>query len=297
MPDTEESADSMAKKISELHNAEEKFRALLNKRDEINSQAAVFRSERDSLNDQKRAIQEQIRDERDKRDALVAEMRVHKEQRDGLQRQAKELIEFKRNLKGRPLGDLNEEIKALSKQIRDLDLKQQTVPMTIPEERKLLDSLKAKMSELERVRIILSEQEKVVKEIHNIDQSIDELFRRADKEHEEVVRLSDESQTHHDRVTSLMREVASLKASADKKHADFVKLREEADAAHNKAADMRDKIIEIRKERRMAWQEEQDSIKAVNEATRRALDDEEKKDQAVEEALALLLKKKKIEIR
>ena len=287
----------MAKKISDLRSAEEKFRALLNKRDDINAQAAVFRSERDSLNDEKRDVQEKVREERDGRDALVAEMRVHKDQRNDLQRQAKELIEFKRKLKGRPLGDLNEEIKALSKQINDLNLKQQTVPMALPEEKKLLDDLRAKMAELERVKVILSEQEKIVKEIHSIDQSIDELFRRADREHEEVVRLSKESQERHDRVTALMKDVAVLKGAADKNHAEFVKLREEADAVHQKAVEMRDKIIEIRRERRAAWKEEQDSIKAVNEATRKALDDERRKDQAAEEALELLLKKKKVEIR
>lgn len=286
----------MAKKISDLRSAEEKFRALLNKRDGINAQAAVFRSERDRLNDQKRGIQEQVRDERDRRDALVAEMRAHKERRNDLQRQAKELIEFKQKLRGRPLGDLNDEIKALSKQIKDIDLKQQTVPMALPDEKKLLDDLKAKIVELERVKNILTEQEKIVKEIHNIDQSIDELFRRADKEHEEVVRLSNESQERHDRVTALMKDVAVLKGSADKNHAEFVKLKEEADTVHAKAVDMRDKIIEIRKERRATWQEEQDSIKAVNEATRKALDDEKRKDQAAEEALELLLKKRKVEI-
>ena len=287
----------MAKKISDLRSAEEKFRALLNKRDDINAQAAGFRSERDSLNDKKREIQEQVRGERDARDALVAEMRVHKERRNDLQRQAKELIEFKRKLRGRPLGDLNEEIRALSKQIEEMNLKQQTVPMTLPAEKKLLDELKAKMAELERVKNILTEQEKIVKEIHNIDQSIDELFRRADKEHEEVVRLSKESQERHDRVTALMKNVAVLKGAADKNHADYIRLKEDADAVHRKAVEMRDKIIEIRKERREAWQEEQDSIKAVNEATRKALDDEKRKDQAAEEALELLLKKKKVEIR
>ncbi len=287
----------MPKRISELRSAEEKFRALLNKRDDINSQANAIRSERDSLNDQKRGLQEQVRDARDQRDALVAEMRAHKERRDDLQRKAKELIEFKRKLKGRPLGDLNEEIRAIQKEIRELELKQQTVPMTIPKERELLDSLKHKMEDLERVRTILSEQEKIAKEIHNIDQSIDELFRRADKEHEEVVRLSDESQVFHDRVTALMREVVGLKATADKKHSDFVKLREEADAAHRKATEMRDRIIEIRRERRTARLEEESSIKAVNEATRKALDDEDKKEKAVEEALQMLLDRKKVEIR
>ena len=287
----------MARKISDLRSAEEKFRALLNKRDDINSQAAAFRTERDGLNAKKREVQEKIREERDQRDALVAEMRTHKDQRNDLQRQAKELIEFKRKLKGRPLGDLNDEIKALSKQIKELNLKQQTVPMALPEEKKLLDDLRAKIAELERIKVILSEQEKIVKEIHNIDQSIDELFRRADKEHEEVVRLSKESQERHDRVTGLMKEVAVLKGAADKNHADFVKLKGEADGVHQKAVEMRDKIIEIRKERRAAWQEERDSIKAVNEATRKALDDERRRDQAAEEALELLLKKKKVEIR
>ena len=287
----------MAKKIDDLRNAEEKFRALLNKRDEINAQASALRSERDSLNDQRKVIQDDLRTARDKRDALVVEMRVHKDRRDDLQRKAKELIEFKRKLKGRPLGDLNTEIRKLSREIEGLELKQQTVPMTIPKERELLDDLKAKMKELESVRVILAEQEKIVKEIHGIDQSIDELFRQADKEHEEVVRLSNESQVHHDHVTSLMKDVSSLKAAADKKHADFVKLREDADAAHQKAMDMREKVIEIRKERRVSWQEEQDSVKEVNRAARDALDDQEKRDAAAEEALQLLLKKKKVEIR
>jgi len=284
----------MAKKIDDLRNAEEKFRALLNKRDDINAQASAIRSERDTLNDQRRELQEQVREVCDKRDALVAEMRVYKDRRNDLQRKAKELIEFKGKLKGRPMGDLNSEIRKLSGEIESLDLTQQTVPMTIPKERKLLDDLKAKRNELERVRTILVDQEKIVKEIRDIDQSIDELFRQADKEHEEVVRLSNESQEHHDHV---MKEISSLKGVADKKHADFVKLREDADAAHQKATDMRDKIIEIRKERRAEWQEEQDSVNEVNKAARDIFDDEKRKDAAAEEALQLLLNKKRVEMR
>ncbi|MCJ7489338.1 MAG: hypothetical protein MUO87_04235 [Thermoplasmata archaeon] len=287
----------MAKKIDDLRNAEEKFRALLNKRDDINAQASAIRSERDMLNDQRRELQEQVREVRDKRDALVAEMRAYKDRRNDLQRKAKELIEFKGKLKGRPMGDLNSEIRKLSGEIENLDLTQQTVPMTIPKERKLLDDLKAKRQELERVRTILGDQEKIVEEINDIDQSIDELFRQADKEHEEVVRLSNESQEHHDRVTSVMKDISSLKGVADKKHTDFVKLREDADAAHQKATDMRDKIIDIRKERRASWQEEQDAVNEVNKAARDIFDDEKRKDAAAEEALQLLLNKKKVEMR
>ncbi len=287
----------MAKKISELRSAEEKFRALLNKRDEINATAAATRAERDTLNDQKKDLQEQMRDLRDKRDALVAEMKVFKARRGELQAKAKELIAFKQSLKGRPLGDLNEEMRNLSREIKKMDTHQQTVPMTIPKERALLDEMRAKMKDLERVKEILSEQEKIKKEISNIDQSIDELFKQADQQHAEVVRLSDESQKFHEQATGVMKDVAALKAAADKKHADYMKLREEADAVHQKASEMRGKIIEIRKEKRAAWQEEQNAVRDVNLATRKALDDRDKKDRAADEALELLLKKGKVEIR
>jgi len=60
---------------------------------------------------------------------------------------------------------------------------------------------------------------------------------------------------------------------------------------------MRGKIIEIRKEKRAAWEEERNAVKEVNLATRKALDDKGKKDRAADDALELLFKKGKIEIR
>ena len=287
----------MPKKISEIQNAELKFRALLNKRDEINEQAAVLRSERDSLHEQKTVLQEQMNVARNKRDAFVAEMRIHKKRRDELQAKAKELIEFKKKTKGTPIGSLKDEIHALESDARMMELRQQTVPLSIPKERELLDELKKKMAEIERLKKVLVEQNKIAKEIHDMDRSIDALFRQADKEHDEVVRLSEEQHKAHEEASSLYKEVASLAASANKKHTDFMKLREQADAVHQKASEMRDKIIEIKKEKRMERMEEKNAIRDVNIAVRRALDDQSKKDRAADEALQMLLKKGKVEIR
>src|SRR4030066_379285 len=118
----------MPKKISELQSAELKFRALLNKRDEINEQAVVLRSERDSFNEQRKGLQELMSAARDKRDALVAEMRVHKKRRDELQAKAKELIAYKLKMKGKPLGSLKDEIRVLEGGAKDMEGKQRTVP-------------------------------------------------------------------------------------------------------------------------------------------------------------------------
>jgi len=287
----------MQKKISEIQSAELKFRALLNKRDEINEQAAVLRSERDSLHEKKQELQEQMNAARDKRDGFVVQMRVHKKKRDELQAKAKELIEFKKKRKGAPTGSLKDEIRAMEADARMMELRQQTVPLSIPKERELLDELKKKMAEIERMKKVLAEQNKIAKEVHDMDRSIDALFKQADKEHDEVVRLSEAQHKAHEEASSLYKETASLSAAANKKHTDFMKLREEADAAHQKASEMRDKIMEFRKEKRMEWIEEKNAIRDVNTAVRRALDDQSKKDKAADEALQMLLKKGKVEIR
>ena len=284
------------KKISELQSAELRFRALLNKRDEINDQAAALKSERDSLNEQKKALQEQMNAARDKRDALVEQMRAHKKKRDEFQGKAKDLIDFKKKLKGRGTGSLRDEIRAMDAEVRLLELRQQTVPLSLPKERELLDTIKSKTAEVERMKKVLSEQEKIEKEVKDLDKSIDTFFRQADKEHAEVVRLSDEQHKAHEEASAIFKDLAQLMASANKKHEGFMKLREEANAVHLKASEMRDKIIEIRKEKRMEKYEELKAIRDVNTATRKALDDKTKKDKAADEALAMLLKRGKIEI-
>jgi uncharacterized coiled-coil DUF342 family protein len=286
----------MPKKISELQSAELKFRALLNKRDEINEQAVLLRSERDSLNERKKVLQGQMGAARDKRDALVTEMRVHKKKRDELQAKAKDLIAYKQKMKGKPLGSLKDEIRALEREAKEMERTQQTVPLSIPKERDLLDNLRKKIAQVADLKKTLSEEEKVLKEVRDVDKSIDSLFKQADKEHDEVVRLSEEQHKAHEEASVFVKEIAALRASADKKHEEFLKLREEADAAHNKAQEMRDKVIDIRKEKRMERMEERNAVRDVNIATRKALDDKVKKDKAADEALAMLLKKGKVQI-
>ena len=285
------------KKISELQSAELKFRALLNKRDEINEQAVILRSERDSLHEKKKDLQDEMKGARDKRDALVVEMRIHKKKRDELQAKGKELIEFKKKIKGSPTGSLKDEIRAMEAEVRAMELRQQTVPMKIPEERKFLEEIKKKSEEAKRLRVVLAAQDKVQREVHNLDKSIDAFFKQADKEHAEVVRLSEDQHKAHEEATVHAKEIAILTATANKKHEEFLKLREEADAVHQKASEMREKLIEIKGAKRKERMEERQAVRDVNLATRKVLDDKHVRDKAADEALQLLLKKGKVEIR
>ena len=284
------------KKISELDIAELKFRALLNKRDEINEQAAAARSERDSLHDKKRELQVPMRAARDKRDAAVVEMRVHKAKRDELQRKAKEFIEFKRKVKGKPMGDLKTEIRVVEADIKGMELRQQTVALKLTEERELLEKIKAKANDLRRLKEILVEQEKIQTEVKDVDASINTLFKLADKEHAEVVRLSEEQHRFHEEAQTNAKEIGVLAATANRKHEEFLKLKGEADAVHQKAMELRGKVIEIKDQKRAEIREERNAIRDVNLATRKALDDKEKKDKVADEALQMLFKNGKVEI-
>jgi phosphoserine phosphatase len=284
------------KTISELQSAEEKLSALLNKRDEINEQAFVLRSERDSLNDRKRTVREALAAARDQRDAIVAEMRLHKAKRDELQKKAKALIAVRKDIKGEPQADLRGGTRAIERQIRDMEMKHQTTPMSVADEKEFLEGIKAKANELAKMRKVLADQDKVDKEARGVDKSIDELFRQADKEHEEVVRLSDESQKFHDEASSLFKEMKTLSETADKKHQEFIKTKEEADAAHQKAMELREKVLEVRNAKRAERMEERTAVREVNVTARRVLDDKHRKEQVADEALRTLLKGGKIQI-
>jgi uncharacterized coiled-coil DUF342 family protein len=238
-----------------------------------------------------------MKEARDRRDTFVGQMRGHKKRRDDLQAKAKELIEFKKKLKGKPMGSLKDEIRAMEGDVRVMELRQQTVPLTIPKERELLEVIKKRVAEIQKLKVVLAEQEKIQKEVHDLDKSIDALFRQADKEHAEVVRLSEGQHKAHEEAAALFKEIAALVASANKKHDEFLKLREGADAAHQKAQEMRDKIIEIKGAKRAERMEERKAVRDVNIATRKALDDKGVRDKAADEALQMLLKKGKIEIR
>jgi uncharacterized coiled-coil DUF342 family protein len=89
------------KERTELDNAEKKFQSLVDKRNELNTEANIYRDERDAIHAQKKKLLEEAREKRGLRNALVKEMREHKKKRNELQKKAKELIAFKQKRGGK----------------------------------------------------------------------------------------------------------------------------------------------------------------------------------------------------
>lgn len=283
------------KSRTELQIAEIKYKTLLQKRDELNAEASVPRDERNTLNEQKRELIDEMQGLKKERDSKVAEMRKHKSKRNELQKRAKELITFKRGKRRKFDTDLPTEIDNLRMEIHKLQMKQETTALSLPKENELIDAVREKRKELDELEEMYEEQKRLILEVEGVDNAITDLFKKADEEHQMVVKLSNEAQEIHERIVVLIKEISHLIAEADKKHEEFLKVKVKADHYHNRAVEMRQKILSEKRAKRAEARKAKKIIEDQNIAARKALTDKKRLDEDAEKALDTLLKKGKIE--
>ncbi|MCK4757533.1 MAG: hypothetical protein KAS67_03695 [Thermoplasmata archaeon] len=284
------------KKSSEQDNAEQKYSGLIEKRNELNTQAREYAEARNALNTERRRILDECGEMREERRKLVDQMRVHKKRRNAYQAKGKALIEKKRKAKGKLPPGLDKEIETTRAEVRYMDIKQQTVPMTVQEENILLDEIKHKMRKMEELEVVKEEEDKVLEDVKKADLSITELFELADEEHEKVVVLSKQINVVHDKITAATKSIPHLIAEANKNHEAYVSIKEKADAIHEKAQEMRRKLMAMRNEKREEAREGRKMVSDHNKGVKKELADEKSLDKAADDALQKLLKKGKVEI-
>ncbi len=285
------------KEKSELETAEIKLETLIQRRDALNAEAAAARQARDLLHNQRKELSEQMHALRDERDAFVREMRVHRDRRNELQAKAKELIELKRKVRGAMHTSIVGDLERLRKEVKELEMRQQTSPMKLDEENALLDDLRGKLRELKELEGLKGDQDRTYREVRDLDASITDLFKAADQEHELVVKLSTEQKDRHEKLVGVMTQISGLVEEANKKHEEFLDIRARADEFHKKAMEMREKVLTIRNEKRAEIREARNLIRQQNLTVRKELLDDRKLDKAAEEALQVLLKKGRVEMK
>ncbi len=285
------------KEKTELDTAEIKLESLIQRRDAANAEAAAFRQERDLLNDQRKDVAAQVRALREERDAFVKEMRVHRDRRNELQAKARELIELKRKVRDAMHPSIRGDVERLRKEVKELEMRQQTTHMKLDEENALLDDLRGKLRELKELEGLKGDQDKTFREVRDLDASITDLFKAADQEHELVVKLSTEQKDRHEKLMAIVGQIDGLTTEADKQHEEYLKARERADELHKKAMEMREKVLTIRNEKRAEIREARDMIRQQNLTVRKELLDDKKLDKAAEDALQVLLKKGRVEVK
>src|SRR5437016_1714341 len=167
------------KTSSELEQAEIKLQSLMEKRDALNAEAQQARQERDLVHEKKREVGVRLRPLKDRRASFAAEARAHREKRDELQAKAKALIELKRKLRASGPTDVGAELRALTRRVSQLEMRQQTASLSLSKENELIDELKASMKRLKVLQSLKADQDKIVKEVRDLDSGITDLFRAA----------------------------------------------------------------------------------------------------------------------
>jgi phosphoserine phosphatase len=284
------------KEIEQIKDAEKKYQSYIEKRNELNDMARVLREERDMVNEKRKEIKEKMDKVKKKRDELVSKMRQHKEIRNKLQQQAKELIEAKRKKKGDVFRNLPLHVEELKADFQMLEYRQETVPMDTAEENKLIDSIREKRKQYEKSKKQLDEQKLIEVDITDKDNAIDELFKKADEEHEKVQKYYDENQKKHEEYVKLVNELCLSISEANKKHDQYMELKNEAQKIHEKAFEMRSKMMAIKGERRKRYEEDKRVIREQNLSARKAVLDEKKLDEIADESVDALKKGKKISL-
>jgi uncharacterized coiled-coil DUF342 family protein len=292
----EEELEEQKKTQAEIKNAEKKYQNLIDKREELKKGAYLIRDERDTLNKERKAIIDSIKDTRAKRDEYMARIKEHKKKRNEYQKQAKGLIEAKKSKRQKVFKNIGGEIATAKAELDFLDVKRQTTPMNLREENELIDEMRSKKKNLEHLEKMKPEQEELSAEVMTIDEKIDQLFKRADKEHEKVVKLSAESQEFFDEIKKKTLEISHLIKQADKKHEEYMKIMERSGYFHKRAMEMRDKAVALKRVRRTKAREARKVVQDQNVAVKKALDDDDKLDKAADDAVKTLLKKGKIEM-
>jgi uncharacterized coiled-coil DUF342 family protein len=288
--------EKIKKSRKHLEDAEKRFQAVIEKRDELHAEGNIIKEERDALHQQKRDMAERIRELKEQRTELVEKMREHKKRRDQAQSEAKRLIARRRGRSQEMVGDLVGQIDDLETEIKLMDYQYQTEPLDMKKEKDFMDKFKLKYKQLKELKKLKPDHEVLLGEIDDINERITGLFKLADEEHVEVDKFYKKSQKVHEEIIGINEEITILVEEANKKHKEFVKLNERATHFHERAMEMRGKILSIRRERREIISEARKVVDDINLEVKNTLEDDEALEKAAADAVKKLKDKGKINL-
>ncbi len=300
-PATETAPDAKAEAAKvegpvDIRNLQDKFHGLLDQRNEFNDLARAAREGRDLLNGQRREKAKEIDDQKTARDRKNEEMKEFKDLRNSYQDQAKALIAQRKGKAGAIEKSIPLQARKLKNDIQQALERQETTVLDPAKEKALVDDVRRKRVELAALEAEMGKQKAASVDLSDTDAAIDELFKKADEEHEKVLAIQKLANEHHDKFVAAVKEVRMISGEADKKHHEFIALKTKADDYHNKAMELREKVMAVRGERAADYAARKKEIGDVNHRARQSVSDPKAIERASESALDALKKGGKISL-
>jgi|GEM_PF-264176 len=299
-PRREEDKDpAHAARRQEFENLGKKADGFVQKRNEYNEKARAARAERDLLHTKQKEFVEAMNKAKEDRDGLNGQLREAKDLRAQFQGQAKEIIAKKR---ARSTKDTKEPGKRspylyaqeLLAEINDLEFSQQTRVLSVAQENELLKQLRAKRAEYDKIKKEAEKHKQLKIDLTDLDAAIDELFKKAEEQHQIVLALHKQSNEAHERFVKALNDLATLRAEANKHHKHFIEMREKSDVEHKNFLEIREKMLELKGQEFADRREAREVIKEQRGRVRDAVANPRGLEQHAESALDKLKKGGKI---
>jgi len=179
---------------------------------------------------------------RDEKNKLIAEKKqlrdqLHKEKNE-LSQKIKDLISKKREI----LSSMRESEPDLLRQLKEIDWKYQTTPLSLEEERRLLQ----RRSELEKKLMIFKRAKEIDQEITSLKTSSEELRTKADLVHKEILSLAEESKVHHEFMIKSLEECKPLSAELEQVKVEIASIKTAIESSKKELSELVSKYKEIR---------------------------------------------------
>jgi uncharacterized coiled-coil DUF342 family protein len=240
-------------KISEspkqkIENLNQELMPLKEERNRLNLEAKKWADTRNSLNNEVKGLRTEAGSIREKRDALNEQVKQLKKLRNELGTKRKEKRDRISELREK-LDELTEtrsmrDLRAIEREIEDIDWKIQTNSLPVKEEAMLINrvrQLEAQLSALKKIR-------KLKKELHELQTDDRNFGAEAKTLHEKLSELAEQSQKFHEQMLEKLDKAHTLQSEADDFHKKYVETKTQAQKLHQKCIELLQQIKSIERE-------------------------------------------------
>ena len=179
---------------------------------------------------------------RDEKNKLIAEKKLLRDQLHKDKSELSQKIKYLISKKHEHLSSVRESESDLLRQLKDIDWKYQTTPLSLEEERRLLQ----RRSELEKKLMVFKRAKEIDQEINSLKASSEELRAKADATHKEIISLAEESKVHHELMIRALEDCKLLSSELEKIKGEIASIRGTIESLKKELFELESKYKEAR---------------------------------------------------
>ena len=253
----------MAETAEKIRGLRRQLDSLRQQRDASRDEANRWAEKRDAVNKQIRDLRQEATNTKERRDALNAKVSVFKALRDetraSVKKKLEEVKQLRLKMRHLSLKRPRQDYTALKKQKDEIEWKIQTNPLTLDEEKPLVEKANQLQTQLE----IYQQLDDARRKIGELQGQVDSMNAEAKTFHEQLSELAPKSQELHEKMMEIIGKANTLKTEADSYHQKVVQRRLEAQKVHEEYVDVQNRIETLTKQ--MTEKEEKEKIRRQDE--------------------------------